>query len=324
MPHDDRQPAARIPQVSGLMARAARLHFEFGLTHEATATALGVSRVKVTRLLKQARQAGIVRITVISDVSPFAELEEELASATGLREAIIVPDAEGGSAARSMLARGAASYLERVMRDGIVVAVGLSRTIAEMPSWLTDPRPARASFVSLVGAMRAGGQGSGNPYQATDALAAAFGGTAEHLHAPVIVQSRAVAEVLRTDPAIARTLERAAAADVAFAGIGGRDDRIDFSQGAHIGAAEWAKLLDQGMAGDIGGRFFDKNGLEIEHDINRRVIGLAIDEFMKIPVRVIAAGGPSKAEPLTAALKGGLVTVLVTDVSTARSLLESI
>ena len=78
------------------------------------------------------------------------------------------------------------------------------------------------------------------------------------------------------------------------------------------------------MAGDIGGRFFDQNGLEIEHDINRRVIGLAIDEFMKIPVRVIAAGGPSKAEPLTAALKGGLVTVLVTDVSTARSLLRSI
>jgi DNA-binding transcriptional regulator LsrR (DeoR family) len=321
---DDRQPATRVPQVSSLMARAARLHFEFGLTHQATATALGVSRVKVTRLLKQARQAGIVRITVVSDVSPFAELEEQLASAAGLREAIVVPDAEDDGDTRSMLARGAASYLERVMRDGIVVAVGLSRTIAEMPSWLSDPRPTRASFVSLVGALRAGGQGSGNPYQATDALAAAFGGTAEHLHAPVIVQSRAVAEVLRADPAIARTLERAAAADVAFGGIGGRDDRIDFNQGAHIEAAEWTKLLAEGMVGDIGGRFFDKNGLEIEHDINRRVIGLALDEFRKIPVRVIAAGGPSKDESLAAALRGGLVTVLVTNVSTARSILRSI
>jgi DNA-binding transcriptional regulator LsrR (DeoR family) len=321
---DDRQPATRVPQVSSLMARAARLHFEFGLTHQATATALGVSRVKVTRLLKQARQAGIVRITVVSDVSPFAELEEQLASAAGLREAIVVPDAEDDGDTRSMLARGAASYLERVMRDGIVVAVGLSRTIAEMPSWLSDPRPTRASFVSLVGALRAGGQGSGNPYQATDALAAAFGGTAEHLHAPVIVQSRAVAEVLRADPAIARTLERAAAADVAFGGIGGRDDRIDFNQGAHIEGAEWTKLLAEGMVGDIGGRFFDKNGIEIEHDINRRVIGLALDEFRKIPVRVIAAGGPSKDESLAAALRGGLVTVLVTNVSSARSILRSI
>src|SRR5580692_3644664 len=100
------QPADRVPSVSGLMARAARLHFEFGLTHEATATALGISRVKVTRLLKQARQAGIVKITVISDVSPFAELEVRLASAVGLREAIVVPAAaDDDVAARSMLAR---------------------------------------------------------------------------------------------------------------------------------------------------------------------------------------------------------------------------
>jgi DNA-binding transcriptional regulator LsrR (DeoR family) len=318
------QPAARVPNVSGLMARAARLHYEFGLTHQDTAAALGVSRVKVTRLLKQARLAGIVKITVASDVSPFAELEDRLAAVAGLREAIVVPAAESdGSAARSMLARGAASYLERVMRDGLVVAVGLSRTIAEMPRWLGNPRPARTSFVSLVGALHAGGQSSGNPYQATDALASAFGGTAEHLHAPVIVQSATVAAELRADPAIARTLERAAAAGVAFVGVGGREDRIDFNQGAHIKPAEWVSLLAEGMVGDVGGRFFDKDGLEVGSDINRRVIGLGLEEFTKIPVRVVAAGGPSKVEPIAAALRGGLVTVLVTDVRTARSLIES-
>jgi lsr operon transcriptional repressor len=317
------QPADRVPSVSGLMARAARLHFEFGLTHQDTAAALGISRIKVTRLLKQARQAGIVKITVIADVSPFAELEERLAGAGGLREAIIVPVA-GYGGVRSMLARGAASYLERVMRDGIVVAVGLSRTIAEMPQWLSNARQTKASFVSMAGALRVGGQGSGNPYQATDALATAFGGTAEHLHAPVIVQSQAVAEELRSDPAIAQTLERAAAADVAFAGVGGRDDRIDFSQGAHITADEWGDLLAQGMVGDIGGRFFDRNGLQISNDINGRVIALDLDDFARVPVRVLAAGGPSKVEAIAAALHGGLATVLVTDVNTAHALIEDL
>lgn len=319
------QPAARLPNLSDLMARAARLHFEFGLTHQETAEALGLSRVKVTRLLKQARQAGIVKITVISDISPFADVEEQLAAAFGLREAIIVPAPAHGAgvgAGRSLLARGAASYLERVMRDGLVVAVGLSRTIGEMPRMLTSPRPASATFVSLVGALRAGGHGSGNPYQATDALAAAFGGTAEHLHAPVIVQDPTVAQQLRDDPAIASTLERAAAADMAFVGLGGMDDRINFSHDAHISAAEWSNLLAGGMVGDLGGRFFDAAGLEIESDINRRVIGLGLNEFRKIPIRVAAAGGPSKVEPLVAALRGGLVTVLVTDLATAGSILE--
>jgi DNA-binding transcriptional regulator LsrR (DeoR family) len=316
-------PGARAPSVSSLMARAARLHYEFSLTHQETAAVLGVSRVKVTRLLKQARQAGIVRITVLTDVSPFAELEELLAAVTGLREAIVVPAASSrDGTARSMLARGAASYLERVMRDGLVVAVGLSRTIAEVPSWLGSPRPARASFVSLAGALRAGGQGSGNPYQATDALAAAFGGTAEHLHAPVIVQSHEAARVLRADPAIARTLERAAAADVALVGVGGRDDRIDFNQGAQLQPDEWESLLAKGMVGDIGGRFYDARGVEIEHDMNRRVTGLGLEEFRGIPVRLVAAGGPSKIEALAAAVRGGLITVLVTDVTTAQALIE--
>ncbi len=316
------QPALRSPAVSGLMARAARLHYEFGLTHENVAAALGVSRVKVTRLLKQARQAGIVRITVISDVSPFAELEDRLAGQTGLREVVVVPAAGDAAACRSMLARGAASYLERVMRDGMVVAVGLSRTIAEMPNWIASPRPSRASFVSLAGAMRTGGQGSGSPYQATDALAAAFGGTAEHLHAPVIVQSRDVAEQLRADPAIAQTLQRAAEADIAFVGVGGRQDRIDFSQGVYITREEWARLLADGMVGDIGGRFFDRTGTQLTHDVNRRVIGLDLEEFTRIPVRVVAAAGPSKVDALCAALVGGMMTVLVTDVDTAHALLE--
>src|SRR5215472_12742433 len=319
------QPADRAPRVSELMERAARLHYEFGLTHQETAEALGISRIKVTRLLKQARGAGVVKITVISTVSPFADLENTLASVAGLREAIIVPMSESdGSAARSMLARGAASYLERVMRDGIVVAVGLSRTIGEMPNWISDARPTKASFVSLSGAVRLGGQGSGNPYQAADALALAFGGTAEHLHAPVIVQSRAVADELRSDPAIAQTLRRAAAGDVAFVGVGGQDDRINFNQEAYITPDEWAKLLAEGMVGDIGGRFFDRNGVQINHDINGRVVGIDLDDFVRIPVRVVAAAGPSKVEAIAAALRGGLVTVLVTDVETARALIESI
>jgi lsr operon transcriptional repressor len=317
-----RLPTGRAPAVSGLMARAARLHFEFGLTHQDTAAALGISRVKVTRLLKQAREAGIVKITVIADVSPFAEIEERLAEVAGLREAIIVPGAAESGAARSMLAHGAASYLDRVMRDGIVVAVGLSRTIAEMPAWLSNARATRASFVSLAGALRVGGHGSGNPYQATDALARAFGGTAEHLHAPVVVRSQAVAEELRSDPAIAQTLERAAAADMAFVGVGGREDRIDFNEGLCITADDWASLLASGMVGDIGGRFFDRNGLQIRDEVNGRVIALDLDDFVKIPSRVLAAGGPSKVEAIAAALRGGLATVLVTDVQTARALIE--
>ena len=74
-----------------LLARVARLHFEFGLTHQETAKSLGLSRVKVTRLVKQARESGLVTMVVASNVGPYAELEQEMVGRFGLAEVLIVP-----------------------------------------------------------------------------------------------------------------------------------------------------------------------------------------------------------------------------------------
>jgi DNA-binding transcriptional regulator LsrR (DeoR family) len=305
------------------MARAARLHFEFGLTHQETAEALGLSRIKVTRLLKQARDTGLVQITVSSDVGLFADVESRLAEAFALREAIVVPAGSQHADQRSMIAKGAAVYLQRVLRDDMVVAMGLSRTIAQIPACLVHPRAVRAKFVSMVGSLREGGPGSGSPYEAIQALAVAFGGTAAHLHAPVIVKSVSVAEELMHDPAIAKTLDQAARSDLAFVGVGGNNDRIDLTASAYVTMTEWKALLKAGMAGDIGGRFFNSRGIPIPGELDNRLVGLTLDQFRKIPTRVVAAGGPDKVQALVAVLQGGLATVLVTDVATARAALRS-
>ena len=53
-----------------LLARVARLHFEFGLTHQEMANSLGLSCVKVTRLVKQAWEFGLVTMVVALDAGP--------------------------------------------------------------------------------------------------------------------------------------------------------------------------------------------------------------------------------------------------------------
>ena len=141
-----------------LMARAARLHYEFDLTHEQVATTLGVSRVKVTRMLKKARQIGLVQISVLTELSLFMTMEEQLCSRFGLARAVVVPDSvshERGPL--SAVARGGAWYLNQIVSDDMVIAVGLSRTVAEIPRWLGAVSPTRVRFVSLVGASRAAG-----------------------------------------------------------------------------------------------------------------------------------------------------------------------
>jgi DNA-binding transcriptional regulator LsrR (DeoR family) len=307
-----------------LMARAARLHYEFDLTHQEVATTLGLSRVKVTRLLKKARQIGLVQITVLSELSLFMSMEEEPCARFGLEHAVVVPDSvshERGPL--SAVARGGATFLNQIVNDNAVIAVGLSRTVAEIPRWLGAVSPARVHFVSMVGASRAGGGGTRSPYLATDALATAYSGTAEHLHAPVIVRSRSMAEELILEPSVAEPLARAAGADAAFAGIGGIRDRADLGWGADVPGSEWAELVAAGMVGDIAGRFFDREGKLIDHEINHRVIGLTLDQFAAIPTRVVVAAGPTKVEPLLAAMRRGLPTVLITDAGTGRTLLQA-
>lgn len=305
-----------------LMARAARLHYEFDLTHEQVATTLGVSRVKVTRMLKKARQTGLVQITVRTELSLFMKLEEQLCSRLGLVRAIVVPDAvshERGPL--SAVARGGALFLNQIVSDNVVIAVGLSRTVAEIPQWLGVVRPTNVRFVSLVGASRAVGSAR-SPYLATDALATAYSGTAEHLHAPVIVRSRSMAEELILEPSVAEPLAVAAAADAAFVGIGGIEDRADLGWAADVPRSEWAELVAAGMVGDIAGRFFDRDGKLIDHEINHRVIGLTLDQFAVIPTRVVVAAGGAKVEPLLAAVQRQLINVLITDTSTAKALLR--
>ena len=121
------------------------------------------------------------------------------------------------------------------------------------------------------------------PYLATDALATAYSGTAEHLHAPVIVRSRSMAEELILEPSVAEPLARAAAADAAFVGIGGIKDRADLGWAADVSRSEWAELVAAGMVGDIAGRFFDRAGKLIDHEINHRVIGLTLDQIRRHP-----------------------------------------
>jgi DNA-binding transcriptional regulator LsrR (DeoR family) len=306
------------------MARAARLHFEFGLTHQEVADNLGISRVKVTRLLKQARESGMVRIVVDTGVSVYSELEQQLTARFGLSAAILVPSQGPKSGdLRTVLAQGAAAYMTRVLRDGMVVAVGLSRTIGEMARQLSSvPQSRRAvTFVSLAGALREGGAGDDSPFGAATTLARAFGGSVEHLHAPIIVRSKSVAKEVSQDPAISPTLKRAANADILFVGVAGKNDRIDLSGQGYIEKAEWNALVAAGMVGDICARFFDKDGREIDNELSSRVIGLGLGDLKKIPVRVIAGGGATKRDAVRAVLNGGLATVLVTDVETARDLL---
>ena len=90
-----------------------------------------------------------------------------------------------------------------------------------------------------------------------------------------------------------------------------------------ISRAELDELLARGAVGDIALRYFDRDGHTVESEINDRIIGITLEQLKRGPRVVAVSGGPQKAPSIRAALRGGLIDVLVTDSVTAGRLLDA-
>jgi deoxyribonucleoside regulator len=161
-----------------------------------------------------------------------------------------------------------------------------------------------------------------SPNRPIDQLAELYNGVAKHLTGPAIAGTEEIARALTGDPAIARTLNEAAAADIAVLGLGPVAGTVALLEQGEITPVELNRVIEHGAVGDLAGRFFDRDGQPVDDEWNRRVVGLTLDQISRIPTRVVAAGGPEKAEAILAAIRGRLVSVLITDEHVAKALLE--
>ena len=157
----------------------------------------------------------------------------------------------------------------------------------------------------------------------TRRLAHFTGGQAVPLPAPGVAGSRQARNAFLHDPTVARVLEEARAADLAFVGIGApRQDSILMREGSIVRWAELEALKKKGAVGDINLRYFDQEGRAITSDLDDRVIGLTLEDFRRIPHVVGVSGGAAKLGAIRGALEGRLIHVLITDNVTVLKLLE--
>ena len=110
-----------------LLARVCWLYYMEALTHKEIGSRLGFSRVKVTRLLQQARDQGVVQINIAGAHSRFLRLEHALCKAFGLRDAVVVMEAEPGPSLYRALAQGAAGWLAARLEPEMLVGLSIGR-----------------------------------------------------------------------------------------------------------------------------------------------------------------------------------------------------
>ncbi|MGA4507131.1 sugar-binding transcriptional regulator [Propionibacteriaceae bacterium G1746] len=301
----------------------ARLYYEHGLTHQQIAAELGLSRVKVTRLLAQARATGVVEISINGPDEPFADLIARLQQRFGLDRVWVAPSLPDQDQAQLAIDRGGAAAIEAVVEHRELVGIGLSSTLGRAIQLVAQRDQAPEVAVSCL--PMSGGWGGWqkgiNPGELAQRLARRLNGRSFGFPAPLLAPSAEFARVLSSLPEVIDALDMASRADALLFGVGGLDWSTSQLRDS-VSEDERAQLLERGAVGDIAARFFDADGQPVDSDVDRRVIGLSLAGMRQVPQRLLLAHGQGKVEALYTALSAGMATGLVTDSATARALLR--
>ena len=312
-----------------LIVRAAWLYYVAGLNQEETAARLGLHRTRVTRLLSEARDRGLVSITIEHDAARDLATEQAIVGLYGLEFCIATPpvgfadaaadatvaEAQGLIARRAVGSAGASFLKGQLGRGPMTIGVSWGRTIEQVALQLSGVRNPGATFVSLMGSLTR--NSASNPFEVVQALAARTGGEGHFLPVPFIADTLSDRDVLMSQRSVAEALDLARSADLFLISVGELTAGAFLRRQNMLSDDELASIRSLGAVADSLGQLFDRRGQVVEHEISRRT--LALDLACLRSRRVVLLGaGLQKVEAMHALLSTGLISALIVDGDAAR------
>nr|WP_198426194.1 sugar-binding domain-containing protein [Microbacterium ureisolvens] len=299
------------------------MYYEENLTQEEIGRSLQITRWKVGRLLTQAKEEGFVRIEILHSRARRPQLERRLRDQHSLHDAVVVSQAgvRSQDELQQRVAQAAADYLAALRPSPRVLGVSWGRTLADIAHHLRDGWSSGTDVVQINGGVSMSAR-PGTAAATAVSIAQKGGGSAALLPSPAILEQRATKEAIEADRVVARVLELARSADAYLFSAGAADHRSVHVDSGYLAPSDIDRLVAAGAVGDVVGRYIDAAGRVVDDALDARTVGLSLDDLRRADLAIAAVAGEPKRAIAAAVVAAGLCTVLVTDESTARHLLE--
>ncbi len=299
---------------------AARLYYIKGLPQSAVAKTLGVSRPTASKLIQYARDRGFVTISINDPGEDRAGLEQRLCDAFDLEEARVSSSANGDyESLLDGLGAVGAEVVEDLVHDGTMIGVSWGKTMWSVARHLGHRDVQGVEVIQLKGGLSFTSWET-NDMETMNLFCRAFNAYGRYLHLPVAFDSEEVKRLVESERHLRQVLEMGREADFAVFTVGSvQPDSLLLSAG-YLTTAEQSVVLERAK-GDICSRFFDEEGKPCVPSLDRRTVGISLEDLRKKSTRVLVAGGQRKVDGLEVALKAGYATRLVTDELSASTLL---
>ena len=310
-----------MPEDPQTQVRAAWLYYMEGLTQAEIADRLKMTRLRVNRLLVEARGSGLVNITINSRLESCVRLEQALVSAFALKEAVVVPSPGDPAQISAQIGKAAGEFVSRIIDEhpSGVFGVGWGGTLRETIRHVRAGQHRGLTVTSMMGGLTYGIEL--NTFEIASRFARLWQAECHYLAAPIYAGTPQSRDTILAQDVFEAAFARIRATDVAILSAGDLSARsllVRYGLPGDVGPEE---LAAQGAVGDMLGQFIDAQGEAIAHPINRRAIALPLEELRRIPTVILASGGANKAAVIAAALRGGLASVLITDEDAATAAL---
>lgn len=297
------------------------LYYEDGMTQGEIAEAMGISRATVNSYLAEARERGIVNISIEPARLASLTVAQELKHHFGLVDCLVVPSEDGSRPLIERLGLAGAQALQRLLKSGDTLAVSWGRTVLAVGEHAFSPGLQDVTVVQATGGTQA--SFTYTPELCASSIADAVGGKLVNISAPAIVSTSEVRDVLMRETLIEKQFQTLSRATKALFGISSLRPNSTIHTSGFFESVSLTDYLTRNAVGVVAGRFIDGHGRPISGPLDDRTVGISLEILKNIGLRIAVAGGFDKVPAILAALRGSYVNVLVTDAATARGILKA-
>ncbi|MCL1965007.1 MAG: sugar-binding transcriptional regulator [Firmicutes bacterium] len=296
-----------------LMTKVAWYYYFEGMTQQNVAERMGISRIRVIKLLEKARQAGIIQFHLRRDSESRMQLERTLMEEYGLKDAFVIPAATSKDQVNAGIAGAASMYISERLDENSCINIGYGDTPSRVLNNLATLVERPLSCVSLTG---------GVSYYLPDTRSHVFNAKLHLIPTPLLASSKEMAEAMRNETSVMEISRMGSFAQLSVVGIGAMHESATIFKSGILNRNDFVYLGMQGAVGDILSHFINKEGVLIESPLEERLISTPLSALKDLRNVIGVAAGESKVEAIRAALRGKYLDVLITDDSTAERLVS--
>jgi DNA-binding transcriptional regulator LsrR (DeoR family) len=281
-----------------------------------------LSRYLVNKYLDEARETGIVTISIASSLQRNHELEQTFHNMFDIKEIAIIGNG-GGDSGRENIIKFAAEYIQREIMKSSIVGTLWGATMFEVMDYFGQTEREGLTFTQFMGENRKYKSQAGSR-RMVEKAAQKFSSDFITLSGPLYILDRPTRIGLMRDIASTDAISAAKHMNMLFSGLGTLASVNSISTWRdHIHEIFPNVNLDK-VAGMCYGRPFDVNGKILIHPDEDNVFGLSMLQILRTPKRIAVVPSKFKAQSTLGALRGKFFTDIILSEDVAKRVLAEI